>query len=245
MINTLANHGYLPRDGRNVRVEDFTSALAEVGVASTLASVFSNPIFQEHIEKATGAQAESKPTPPLWTRAMGIIRDPWSAFADFGMRKPGQVDSEGHRVLNLDQLALHNVVEHDASLTRRDYGQGDNWRMQPDLVKELLAASSDGGKTLTADDLAALRKRRINEQREANPGCEYGEKQHSAACGEITLILKVIGDGERAPCHQVRAFFEEERLPIEEGWQSRRWWKLGVVEFFSTSNKVSKLIGKY
>jgi hypothetical protein len=147
--------------------------------------------------------------------------------------------------LNLDQLALHNVVEHDASLTRSDYALGDNWRMQPELLNELLAASSDGGKTLNADDLAALRKRRINKQREETPGFEYADKQHAAACGEITLILKIMGDGDRAPCDRVRVFFEEERLPLEEGWKSRGWWKLGVLEFFSSNNKVSKLIGKY
>lgn len=247
MINTLANHGYLPRDGRNVRVEDFTSALANVGVAPTLAAVFANPIFQEHIAEKTKTDPEPtpEPTPGIVSRALGVVRDPWSAFAGFGMRRPGQVDDQGRPVLDLDQLRLHNVVEHDASLTRGDIQSGDNWSLHPDLLEDLIASSSDGGKSLTADDLVALRKRRIARQREINPDFVYGPQQHQAACGEITLILKIIGDGERAPCEQVRAFFAEERLPVAEGWQSRQWWKLGVLEFFNTSSHISKMIGKY
>ena len=42
------------------------------------------------------------------------------------MRPRAQKDSSGKPYLNLDQLALPGVVEHDVSLTRRDIGQGNN-----------------------------------------------------------------------------------------------------------------------
>jgi hypothetical protein len=70
------------------------------------------------------------------------------------MREPGQTDSMGKGCLNLDQLALPGVIEHDISLTRYDHQQGDSISVQPDLVKALLDSLSDGGKTLTRDDLA-------------------------------------------------------------------------------------------
>ncbi|KMQ81480.1 hypothetical protein RF55_26199, partial [Lasius niger] len=144
------------------------------------------------------------------------------------MRRPGQTDSTGQKCLNLDQLALPDLVEHDISLSRFDHQQGDNISMQPDLVRDLLASSSDS-KTLTLADLAELRKRRIARQREVNPGLHYGPLQHRFSCAEIALILTVLGDGDRVPCDYVRAFFQEERLPIDEGWK-RRQWTLGLLE---------------
>ncbi|KAH8694733.1 Chloroperoxidase [Ilyonectria robusta] len=242
MINSLANHGYLPRDGRNARLGDFTSAMNEVGLSSVLGAMFSNPIFLEHKKSALANAAATKPRSFLGS-VWYFVCNPWAiAFSAFGMRMPGQVDSTGERVLNLDQLGLPNVVEHDVSLSRRDYNQGDNSSAQQDLVSDILASSSNG-KTLTAEDLAALRRRRIERQKEDNPELLYGPLQHELSCGEIALLLKVLGDGDKVPCDYIRAVFQEERLPIQEGWEKRRWWTLGIVELKATGNKVKKLIG--
>ncbi|KAF7545464.1 heme-thiolate peroxidase [Cylindrodendrum hubeiense] len=242
MVNCLANHGYLPRDGRNVRVGDFTSAMNEVGLSSVLGAMFSNPIFLEHRQTALANAAATKPR-SFWENVLHYVHNPWAiAFSAFGMRKPGQMDSTGERVLNLDQLGVPNVVEHDVSLSRRDYNQGDNFSPQEDLIRDILAASSDG-KVLTAEDLAALRIRRIERQKEDNPDLLYGALQHQLGCGEIALILKVLGDGDKVPCDYVRAVFQEERLPIQEGWSKRRWWTLGIIELKQTGARIKKLIG--
>ncbi len=38
MLNSLANHGYLPRDGRSIRVDELTAAMHDVvGLSSALA----------------------------------------------------------------------------------------------------------------------------------------------------------------------------------------------------------------
>ncbi len=55
-----------------------------------------------------------------------FVSNPSAILFRFGMRRPGQKDALGKKCLNLDQLALPNVIEHDVSLTRRDYQQGDN-----------------------------------------------------------------------------------------------------------------------
>jgi hypothetical protein len=68
---------------------------------------------------------------------------------------------------------------------------------QPDLIRDLLALLSDGGKTLTAADLADVRWRRIAAQREANSDAVYGWMQYSFACMEIALFLGVFGDLSR------------------------------------------------
>lgn len=76
---------------------------------------------------------------------------------------------------DLAELSLHNKIEHDASLTRRDVA------LQPDqgvpdlaLVSELLAcATGDGGKLLTKADLSRQLAKRRRECRVEN--AEYTE----------------------------------------------------------------------
>ncbi|KAK5259497.1 hypothetical protein LTR40_005873, partial [Exophiala xenobiotica] len=153
------------------------------------------------------------------------------------------VDSKGKRVLDLDQLGFPGVVEHDVSLTRRDHLQKQgNIALQPDLVADLLA-SSQNGKTLTMEELATFRKRRIQRQLDDNPGLHYGHLQHQIGCAEIALVLDVFGDGKSVPCDYARAFFQEERLPSKEGWRKRWLWTLGFWELAGTVSKVKAAIG--
>lgn len=46
-INSLANRGYIHRDGRNVLAGDLRSTLNEFGIGSLLASSLTYPIFNE------------------------------------------------------------------------------------------------------------------------------------------------------------------------------------------------------
>lgn len=237
LVNTMANHGYIPRDGKNVRADELYSAMAVVGVSRTLAAAFSYPIFNEHIDPQHPAKKTN-----LLQKLWKFLYNPWSVLAGLGMRNPNQVDERGRKVLNLDQLATHGAVEHDISLSRRDYLQEEgNCAKQPDLIKQLLECSKDG-KTLTVDDLADLRRLRIKQQTADNPGLVYEDKQHRLACGEIALVLSVFGNGHSVPCSYARALFKEERLPVEEGWK-RRWWTVGVIELQLLVNKVKGLVG--
>jgi len=61
---------------------------------------------------------------------------------------------------------------------------------------------------------------------------------------EIALFLGVFGDGKKVRCDFARAFFEEERLPIREGWARRQWWRrLGIAELGLTARRVRRLVG--
>ncbi|KAK4463429.1 putative peroxidase [Cladorrhinum samala] len=239
MINTLANHGYLPRDGRSLHAGEVYSALNEAGLSPALRAVFSNPIFLEH----HGQQKQQ--SMPLLSKTWFFVRNPWAIFfSKFGMRNPGQFDSKGKPVINIDQIAAEGAVEHDISLSRFDRAQGDCLTPQPELVDDLVASSSDGGQTLTAEDLAALRLRRIEKQKRDNPELLYGPEQHRLSCAEIALILCVFGDGFKVPVEYVKAFFVDERLPIQEGWKKRGWWStLGFRELGSTARRVADLVG--
>lgn len=233
----MANHGYIPRSGKNVRADELYSAMAVIGVSRTLGAAFSFPIYNEHIDPqyATKENLIQK----LWK----FVRNPWSVLASLGMRRPDQVDARGRKVLDLNQLATHGAVEHDISLSRRDYLQKEgNCEMQPDLVEQLMKCSKDG-KTITVEDLADLRRLRIQQQMADNPGLTYEDKQHRLACGEIALVLSVFGNGQSIPCSYARALFKEERLPVEEGWKRRWWWTVGVIELQLLVNKVKGLVG--
>lgn len=236
LVNCLANHGYISRDGQNIPARELKAAMSEVGLSSLFGSVLSQPVYNVHGDSRTAGMG-------FFSRFWFLLRNPWMILAAFGLRKENQ-EKGGKPVLNLDQLALHGVVEHDVSLSRRDYLQKEgNCVPQPDLIRDILACSKDDGKTLTMEDFAELRKRRIQQQLNDNPGLNYGSMQHQVACGEIALILSCFGDGKSVRCDYVRAFFEEERLPVKEGWKKRSWWTVGFQELMSSVTKIKSLIG--
>lgn len=237
MINSLANHGYLPRSGRNVLAHEMKAAVAEAGISKALGAIFVNTVYNVHRTK------DEKSGDGFLYRLFTTIRDPWTLLSSFGMRKPDQKDKQGRPVLDLDQLALPGAVEHDISLTRRDHAQKEgNLVRQDDLVDGLLAASTDR-KVITREQLSTYRRHRIEAQRKENLDLTYGPLQHELGCGEIALILGVFGDGESAPYDYVEPFLREERLPMQEGWKKRWWWTLGLVEVKIIATKVKSLIG--
>lgn len=243
MVNCLANHGYIARDGRSIHANELYAAVREVGLGVGLAAAFAYPIFYEHHPKANDGRS-------WWERLLAKL-NPLTAL---GMRRPGQTDAMRRPVLDLDQLALPGVIEHDISLTRRDHQQAQgNSALQSDLVEGLLRSSKDG-KIITREDLAEYRKHRIAVQREENPGLLYGGVQKLLSYGEISLILDVIGDGEEVPVEYARAFLLEERLPSKEGWRSRSgsgscswswgWWQVGIIGLQISIFKVWCLVGR-
>lgn len=245
MLNSLANHGYIPRDGRNVCAAEITSALHDIiGVSTPVGAVFTYPIFLEHKDLPSSPFGSSS----YWQATWNYLRHPSIIFFRWGMRRPGQRDpATGKRCLDLDQLARPGIIEHDISLTRRDRAAGDCVTLQPDLAQALLDSSSDEGETITMQDLAGFRKLRIATQRGENPGAVYGRLQHSFACMEIALFLGTFGDGAKVRGDFSRAFFQEERLPFREGWDWKNrkgWWsrRLGFWKLATTSRRVRRLL---
>ncbi|KAK5080998.1 hypothetical protein LTR05_008315 [Lithohypha guttulata] len=240
LVNCLANHGYINRTGRDIRASDLNTAMNVVGLSAALGAVFAFPIYNERLDRNVAKLDRRR---GFLARLWYLLRNPWSIMSNFGLRRRKQVDGQGTKVLNLDQLATPGIIEHDVSLTRRDHTQKPgNIAPQSELVEDLLASSSDG-KTITIADLAALRKRRIQRQLDENPDLQYGALAHQIACTEIALILDVFGNGSSVPCDYARAVFKEERLPIREGWTRRYWWTLGFYELVGTMNKVKSLVG--
>ncbi|MCJ1397400.1 hypothetical protein MMC11_000593 [Xylographa trunciseda] len=234
MVNALANHGYISRDGRNVSSADIKTAMTELGIGNALRATLTYAAYLEH---------QDNPPTGFWA----FMRSPFAyLLRQFGLRSPHQQLDSGAACLNLDQLSRHGAVEHDVSLSRHDFNQGDNTTPQKALIADLVGSSTDG-KVITAMDLAQLRLRRLEQQKADNPNLQYEAQQHQVACGESAFILTVLGAGfghYDVPVSYVKALFAEERLPVLEGWRRRRWWTLGFVELTWQAQVVKRLIGK-
>jgi len=234
IVNSLANHGYINRSGKNVTSAEMYKALQEIGVGTSVNAPF-----------CYGGWLEHYPDPPKTWWAM--LTGPFAyAMRQTAMRPVGQIDSDGIGVLHLDQLAIHGQIEHDVSLSRRDIAQGDNITKQEDLIADMIATSSDG-RMMTAADWGKVRQNRLDQQRRDNPQVNFPSMGQTVAATEIALIQTIFGLSDKAfdiPVAYLKAIFEDERLPVQEGWRRRGWWGyLGIVELVKQTGVMRKHLG--
>ncbi|KAL8733477.1 MAG: hypothetical protein Q9166_002104 [cf. Caloplaca sp. 2 TL-2023] len=219
VVNAFANHGLIPRDGRNVRGEELDAAMKELGLSITIRKTLIWGAFLERYHKRPSG---------VWD----FVRSPLAyVHWHFGIRDIDQTDSNSIPCLNLDQLSRHGAIEHDGSLTRRDFAQGDNCSAQEDLVAQLSQSSTDGI-YITTSDFARLRRKRLEQQRNDNPDLCFPSLLHFVTAGEVAATQRVFGHSDkeyRIPVSYVEALFREERLPIKEGWQRRQGWLVGML----------------
>ena len=136
------------------------------------------------------------------------------------------------KCLNLNQLARHDAVEHDVSLSRRDHAQGDNCTSQQDLVATIVSSSTDS-RYVSTTDFAALRVHRLQQQKQDNPSLNLGRTHLITTSGQVAFLQTLFGGGfprYRVPVSYMKALFEEERLPVREGWSKRVWISVGFIE---------------
>jgi hypothetical protein len=147
--------------------------------------------------------------------------------------------------IDLNQLSKHDVIEHDASLTRHDDAQGDNNSIQPKLVEALLADVQ--GDYITADSLAKTRARREQESMTQGSKKALGTTALMLAYGEAALLLQALGvpvNGTdwRAKKSDVRTWLGEEKLP--EGW-TKPPLQITMAHTTSMAGDIYKLSQKY
>ena len=138
-----------------------------------------------------------------------------SRFTAIGASLNGTID--------LEDLNVHDVTEHDASLTRLDAIQGQTLTVQRSLVSELIsditAIGSEISGGVTTSSLGYARARREKESQAAgSPPLPDGFE--SLALGEAGLVLLLLGQGDItnpdtmwAPSWQVHEWFMLERFP--------------------------------
>ncbi|OJZ79921.1 hypothetical protein ASPFODRAFT_98590, partial [Aspergillus luchuensis CBS 106.47] len=167
-LNALANHGYLPRDGKNISLPRVEAAL----------------MTALHMDKAL-ASALTRSLRPLG-------------------REDGTFD--------LQDMRRHNVLEHDASFTRFDFRQGDNYTFQPAMFKALLD-DADGG-PVTIKTLAKTFIRRRKESKES------GSPRLPINLWFVNIIqtvsfLNTAQTGGELSRETMTTFYTEERFPDE------------------------------
>ncbi|KAG9524061.1 Cloroperoxidase, partial [Aureobasidium melanogenum] len=179
MMNTLANHGYVPRNGDNITKENAIRGLKEaLNFDAALASL-------------------------MWEQAIIANPEPNATF------------------FTLRQLNRHNVLEHDASLSRMDAYYGNNHIFNP----EVFATTTRHwiNETLTAEMLANSKLARMIESRAFNPTYSFTETNEQFSLGEVAAPIIAFGDIAAVTVDRelVVYLFEHERLPFELGWQRK------------------------
>lgn len=141
---------------------------------------------------------------------------------------------------DLDNLGRHNLIEHDASLSRSDFGvTGDDDSFRPEIFDTVLRYFEPKG-NVTIPAAAAARYHRILTEKKRDPSFDLSVKHKFLSYGETALYLLTMVDPETGatPTEFVRILFEEERLPYKEGWRPPKQ----QLHPFTFLSKMAKLL---
>lgn len=176
MMNTLANHGYLQRDGRNITRENAIKGLGD-GLN------FNSSLVEIMFDAAIGANPEPNAT-----------------------------------YFTLEQLNVHNVLEHDASLSRSDAFFGNNHIFNESIFEETKRYWPDP--VINASQLANAKVARQLTSKVTNPTYRFTVITEEFSLGEVIAPVVAFGDLDSITVNRtlVEYFFENERLPTPLGW---------------------------
>ncbi|KAI0548243.1 Chloroperoxidase [Xylaria curta] len=179
MMNTLANHGYIPRDGRNITRENAVKGLAD---GLNFNPTLSNIMFDQAII------ANPEPNATYFT---------------------------------LDQLNKHNLLEHDASLSRTDAYFGNNHVFNETVFNETMRYWI--GPVIDANMIANSKVARQLSSKAFNPTYRFTALTEEFSLGEVVAPVIAFGDTDAVTVNKtlVEYFFKNERLPFELGWKKR------------------------
>ncbi|KAL2271407.1 hypothetical protein VTJ83DRAFT_778 [Remersonia thermophila] len=178
MLNTLANHGFLPHHGKHLTRQQVIDGLYN-GL---------------NINKTTG--------------------DTLFNFALMASPEPNAT------TVSLDDLGRHNILEHDASLSRTDAYFGDVLKFNKTVFAETKQHWGHG-KILDVAAAARARLGRIITSKATNPEYTMSELGDAFTYGESVAYIMVLGDINtgKAKRRWVEYWFENERLPTHLGWK--------------------------
>ncbi|KAK4451238.1 Chloroperoxidase [Podospora aff. communis PSN243] len=119
---------------------------------------------------------------------------------------------------SLDHLTRHNVLEHDASLSRVDAFHGHADIFNEAAFKETLSFYGD---TVNVKSGAAAIIGRMKSCKATNPTYSLSDLGEAFILGETAAFIAILGDAESitAEKRMVEYLFRNERLPTELGWK--------------------------
>lgn len=222
MLNTLANHGFLPHDGKNFTQEVVTKGLGD-----------------------------------------GLNFAPALTEIMFNQALPANPDYPNATTFNLDQLNRHNVLEHDASLSRLDAYNGNNHVFNQRVFDETKKYWTEP--VITAEHIANSKLARMLQSKATNPEYRFTNTTESFSIGEILAPFIAFGDAENATVRRdLTVYFfgtsspresqrilnrfpndilEHERLPVELGWKRKEEETplSAILNLMETLNNASSL----
>ncbi|KAI1075743.1 Chloroperoxidase [Whalleya microplaca] len=177
MLNTLANHGFLPRDGKDITENQTADALSAA--------------LNFNGELARGLHQIACTT---------------------NLRKPNAT------TFSLSDLSNHNILEHDASLSRQDFYFGPVQPFNQTIFDE--TRSYWKGPIIDVQMGANARQARERTSRATNPTFTMSETGKTFSYGETAAYIMVLGDKVSGTVKKswVEYLFENERLPLDLGW---------------------------
>ncbi|RKU41834.1 hypothetical protein DL546_004730 [Coniochaeta pulveracea] len=179
MMNTLANHGYLPHNGRNITKDVVISAMGgALNFDAALASL-------------------------MFDQAIHINPEPNATW------------------FTLDQLNVHGILEHDASLSRSDAFFGNNHVFNQTVFDETRRFWTSS--VLDPNQLANSKIARQISSKAFNPTYTFTSSTEQFSLGEVAAPVIAFGDVFTGAVNRdlVEYFFVHERLPTELGWSRK------------------------
>lgn len=221
MVNTLANHGYLPRDGLNITLQDlltgFTNGVNLDPSATLLVGV-------KALETSTTGDNSSFNLDDL-SRHGSMSQICYSLSFDKVFRS---------------RVTSNAVIEHDGSLSRADIYFGDNHGFNSTIWETVASYFTED--TIDVKTAATARVARLAAAAEVNPEFNMTSSAVNFSLIESALYLSVFNNGSSstAVTEWVKVMFrksefghvstkqitteltkeypENERLPLEEGY---------------------------
>lgn len=189
MVNTLANHGFLPRNGRDVKPNDIYQVLLLLRFTPVLSASFIAFIYSHYNEALPDK----------------------SALSTLGFTNR----------INLNQLRVYDVLEHDVSLTRQDTALFPHNTTLPDpkyinrMVRlvELKNANTQKEGYFTRENEHDARKLRWLESARDNQAFHYPFFQQFTSSFECRVLLDVIGRDGQVRMDHFLSFLQHERIP--------------------------------
>ncbi|KAH9883685.1 Cloroperoxidase [Xylariomycetidae sp. FL2044] len=184
MLNSLANHGYLPRNGRDISRDMAIKVLDQV--------------LNWDSSVVTDLYDFAQPTNP----------------------------APNATTINLAELTTHNILEHDASLSRQDSFFGPADVFNEEAWNETLAYFV--GDTIDVEMATRARTARTITAASTNARFTFPELGMSFQYGETAAYQFVFGEWNLeadvknqilTPKELIQYFFVNERLPYELGWE--------------------------
>lgn len=122
---------------------------------------------------------------------------------------------------SLEHLNRHNILEHDASLSRLDAYYGNNHLFHPSTFAQ--TRSFWTAETVTAQMFANSKLARMIDSWAFNPEYTFTASNEDFSSGELASPVIAFGDIEADTVSRssVEYFFEHERLPTALGWRVR------------------------